>query len=282
MEVRRLSILGMGLLGGSLGLAVKKRINNCEIFGYAHRKETLDAAISMGAMDRGFSHAAEAVSGADLVVLCTPVLMLSPLLKEVAPNLAGGAVVTDVGSTKRSIVSEGEKALAGTGRQFVGSHPMAGSEKRGVQYARADLYEGAVCITTPTEKTDPAALEKVEGFWKALCMRVTRIEPNRHDQLLADVSHLPHAVAGALVAIQDDRALEICGKGFLDLTRIAGGDGGLWRDILLDNRDSVRGSIRRLSAELAALDQLLEEADSEGIKRWLEQASERRRGMGAK
>src|SRR5579859_5376267 len=221
MQVRRLSILGMGLLGGSLGLAVKSRLTGCFVAGYAHRNGTLDAALDMGAMDQGFGDPAEAVRSADLVVLCTPVLMISPLLRQIATSLSDGAVVTDVGSTKRSIVRDGEEILAGTGRHFVGSHPMAGSEKRGVQYAKADLYEGAVCITTPTGRTDPAALEKVEAFWESLGMRLTRIEPDRHDQLLSDVSHLPHAVAGALVAMQDERALEVCGKGFLDLTRIS-------------------------------------------------------------
>src|SRR5881392_751875 len=136
MQVRRLSILGLGLLGGSLGLAVKSRLNGCIVAGYAHRRETLDTAREMGAMDQGFSDPSEAVRGADLVVLCTPVLMISPLLRQIATTLTDGAVVTDVGSTKRSIVREGEEILAGTGRHFVGSHPMAGSEKRGVQFAK--------------------------------------------------------------------------------------------------------------------------------------------------
>ncbi len=279
MQVRRLSILGLGLLGGSLGLAVKSRLNDCFVAGYAHRRETLDSALTIGAMDQGFDDPAAAVEGADLVVLCTPVLLISPLLRQIATSLTDGAVVTDVGSTKRSIVRDGEEILAETRRHFVGSHPMAGSEKRGVQFAKSDLYEGAVCITTPTGRTNPAALEKVEGFWKTLGMRLTRIDPDRHDQLLSDVSHLPHAVAGALVAMQDERALEICGKGFLDLTRIAGGDGGLWRDILLDNQDCVRSSIRRLRAQLEGLDKLLETGDSEGIKRWLETASARRQEL---
>ena len=279
MQVRRLSILGLGLLGGSLGLAAKSRLNGCFVAGYAHRRETLDSALTIGAVDQGFTDPAESVRGADLVVLCTPVLLISPMLRQIATSLTDGAVVTDVGSTKRSIVREGEDILSGTGRHFVGSHPMAGSEMRGVQYARSDLYEGAVCITTPTDQTNPAALEKVEGFWKTLGMRLTRIDPDRHDQLLSDVSHLPHAVAGALVAMQDERALEICGKGFLDLTRIAAGDGGLWRDILLDNRDCVRASIRALRSQLDALDALLAKGDSGGIKSWLEIASARRQGL---
>jgi prephenate dehydrogenase len=278
MRVRRLSILGLGLLGGSLGLAAKRSISDCTVAGYAHRRETLDAALATAAVDEGFMDPAAAVKGADLVVLCTPVLMLSPLLGQIAAFLADDAVVTDVGSTKRSIVQAGEATLTGN-THFVGSHPMAGSEKRGIQFARADLFDGAVCITTPTPKTNPAALEKVEQFWKTLGMRLTRIGPDRHDELLADVSHLPHAVAGALVAMQDEQSLGICGKGFLDLTRIAGGDAGLWRDILLDNRDAIRQSIARLTGRLSGLDDLLKAGDSDAIKKWLETASARRKAI---
>ncbi|HEY8747495.1 MAG TPA: prephenate dehydrogenase/arogenate dehydrogenase family protein [Tepidisphaeraceae bacterium] len=268
----------MGLLGGSLGMAVKSALSGCVVAGYAHRKETLDLAMKAGAADEGFTDPLEAVRDADLVVLCTPVLMLSPLLRQLGPGLMDDAIVTDVGSTKASIVRDAERILGQRGR-FVGSHPMAGSEKRGVEFARADLFEGSVCITTPTAQTDLAALTTVEQFWTVLGMKVVRIDPVRHDELLADVSHLPHAVAAALVSIQEEAALGLCGKGFLDLTRIAGGDGGLWRDIFLDNRAAVRHSIGRLIDELKVLDSLLERGDSEGIKAWLSAASARRKKL---
>jgi prephenate dehydrogenase len=192
--------------------------------------------------------------------------------------LIEGAIVTDVGSTKRSVVEAGETLLP-PGVHFVGSHPMAGSEKRGLQYAREDLFKGAVCITTPTARTDPAALEKTEEFWRILGMRTIRLSPAEHDQLLSDISHLPHAVAAALVSMQHDKALRLCGKGFLDLTRIAGGDGGLWRDILLDNRDSVRQSVRSLLEQLRQLETMLETGSSEELKQWLDRAAARRRNM---
>jgi len=232
----------------------------------------------MGAIDESYEEPAAAVRGADLVILCTPVGMLSPLLSDIAPALAPGAILTDVGSTKRSVVTAAE-AVLGKGNPFVGSHPMAGSEKRGVQYARADLYDGAVCITTPTPRTHPDALNAVESFWRMLGMRMSRLSPEQHDLLLADVSHLPHAVAAALVAMQQDEALDLCGKGFLDLTRIAAGDGGLWRDILLDNRENVRRSVQRLHQHLDALLQLLEPGREEALKAWLDAAAARRRRM---
>jgi hypothetical protein len=172
----------------------------------------------------GYEDPARAVQGADFVVLCTPVGLLPDLLGRIAPALDAGAIVTDVGSTKATVVRSAERLHPGV--RFVGSHPMAGSEKRGVEHARADLYRGAVCITTPTDRTDPAALEQTEAFWRRLEMRVRRVSPEDHDRLICDVSHLPHAVAAALVTLQRDDALDLAGKGFMDATRIAGGDGG--------------------------------------------------------
>lgn len=279
MHPGRLSILGVGLLGGSIGLAVRQRIKGCQIAGYGHRRETLQKALALGALDEPYESAAAAVREADLVVLCTPVGNLPALLREIASDLREEAVVTDVGSTKRSVVESARQALPNHAR-FVGSHPMAGSEKRGVEFARADLFEGAVCITTPADHTDPAALKAVEAFWQTLGMRITRLSPAEHDRLLADVSHLPHAVAAALVAIQEKQGLKLSGKGFADLTRIAAGDPGLWRDILLDNRDNVRRSIDQLIEELQRLYRLLdEEGSAPGVQAWLDAAARTRQRL---
>jgi prephenate dehydrogenase len=169
---------------------------------------------------------------------------------------------------------------SGARARFVGSHPMAGSEKRGVQHASPDLFRDALCLTTPTEQTDPAALAEVEAFWRFLGMRTRRLSPDDHDRLIADISHLPHAVAAALVNLQSDDAVALCGRGFLDATRIAAGDGGLWRDIFLDNRDHLRGSIRRLCESLTGLLGRLESDQSDGLTAWLDAAAERRRRLG--
>jgi prephenate dehydrogenase len=238
--------------------------------------------LEVGAIDDGYDDPAAAVRGADLVVLCTPVGMLCNLLDRIAPALMAGAIVTDVGSTKRTIVAHGGKILtpASGSARFVGSHPMAGSEKRGVQYAQADLFRDALCITTPDESTDPDALAQVESFWRLLGMRTRRLSPETHDRLIADISHLPHAVAAALVGMQADEALALCGRGFLDATRIAAGDGGLWRDIFLDNRDNLRASVRRLQAALDGLLDRLEAGDADGVSRWLDEAAERRKRLG--
>ena len=233
----------------------------------------------MGAIDRGAGTAGEAVKGADLVVVCTPVGLVSAMFREIMGDLRDGALVTDVGSTKRSIVAAGEGAMP-AGVDFVGSHPMAGSEKRGVRFATADLFEQAVCITTPTARTSPVALGKVEEFWGMLGMEVHRLTPEEHDRRLADVSHLPHALAAALVSMQEDASLRLAGKGFLDATRIAAGDGGLWRDILVDNRDNLRDSINRLQQRLAEFLDRLNAADADGVKNWLDAAAARRQSLG--
>jgi prephenate dehydrogenase len=275
MQFKRLSILGVGLLGGSIGLAVKRIASRCEIVGYGHRPATLEAALRLGAIDRPAKSPSEAVEGSDLVILCTPVGIFQPLLQEIAGHLTPGAIVTDVGSTKRSVVQLAEQTLPAA-VHFVGSHPMAGSEKRGVEFARADLFTGALCIVTPTPRTDPGALAKVENFWTELGMRIKLLSPEDHDRLVCDISHLPHALAATLVAMQSDEALPLAGKGFLDSTRIAAGDAGLWRDILLDNADSVRSSLARLRAQLDELEKRLDPKQAQALFDWLQKASEKR------
>jgi prephenate dehydrogenase len=231
----------------------------------------------MGAIDEFTTDPKAAVEGADLVILCTPVGIFEPLLREIAPALRAGSIVTDVGSTKRSVCRIAEQILP-SGIHFVGSHPMAGSEKRGVEAAFAELYRGALCITTPTPKSDLAAVRQVESFWQMLGMRVTRVTPEDHDRLLADVSHLPHALAAALVLTQSDQSLPLAGKGYQDTTRIAAGDSGLWRDIFLDNADNLRDSINRLKQHLNRLELMLEPSKARELTQWLEQAASRRRG----
>lgn len=276
MRPRRLSILGVGLLGGSIGLAVRSVLNNeCTLVGYGHRAASLDTARDIGAIDEGYVEPAQAVRGADLVILCTPVGVFPELLRQIAPALKRGALVTDVGSTKRSVVAHAERTLP-SHVHFVGSHPMAGSDRRGVEFARTDLFQHAICITTPTPRTHARALQQIEDFWKLLGMRIVRLSPEEHDQRLADISHLPHAAAAALVAMQEDQSLPLAGKGFMDATRIAGGDGGLWRDIFLDNRDNLKQSLKRLTARLDELVKLLEEEDAEALRAWLDSAAERR------
>ena len=278
MRVGRLSIIGVGLLGGSIGLAVRSALNNCKIIGYGHRRETLERALEIGAIDESAADLKQAVQGADLVVLCTPVGLFGQVLAEIAESLKARAIVTDVGSTKRSVAQLAGKHL-NSSTYFVGSHPMAGSEKRGIEYARADLFQNALCILTPEPRTHAAALKEVEEFWRALGMRTCQMTPAEHDAALADVSHVPHALAAALVALQSDETMKLAGKGFLDATRIAGGDGGLWRDILVDNADNVRGSIDKLRRILDQFEGLLAPGRREELRAWLDSVAARRAAL---
>jgi prephenate dehydrogenase len=305
MALARLSIIGVGLLGGSLGLAVKKTVKDCRIIGCGHRTESLKKALELGAIDEFMTDPAAAVEGADFVILATPVGLFESVLSQISPALKDGAIVTDVGSTKRSVVALAERLLPET-VQFVGSHPMAGSEKRGVEFARADLFEGSVCIVTPGEQTHgggvgiwegeaPAephfregaarqeprppesnAVDTIERFWQSLGMRIIRMSPAEHDRRVAMISHLPHAVAAALVAIQDQTTLALAGKGFTDATRIAAGDGVLWRDIFLDNADALRAGLAQLRVQLGHLEALLDPTKAAELKAWLDQIAETR------
>ncbi|HYE21071.1 MAG TPA: prephenate dehydrogenase [Tepidisphaeraceae bacterium] len=275
MDLKRLSILGVGLLGGSIGLAARSKLSDCHIVGYGHRRETLTRAQEIGAIHEAADNLGDAVKDADLIVLCTPVLLFGEVLKGIAGSLKPEAIVTDVGSTKRSVVELAGRLLPAHA-SFVGSHPMAGSEKRGVEFARTDLFENALCILTPTDSSDAQAVTAVEEFWRLLGMRTCRMTPADHDAALADVSHLPHAVAAALVNMQRPEAMRLSGKGFLDATRIAGGDGGLWRDIFLDNADNVRASIARLRRALDEFEGLIRARDGEKLRAWLDAAAARR------
>jgi len=278
MQLRQLTILGVGLLGGSIGLAMRSAAPRCRIIGWGHRVQSLQLARQMGAIDQAETDPAAAVADSDMVILCTPVGTFETILRQISASLPRRCLLTDVGSTKRSIVR-----LAGSildkKANFVASHPIAGSDKRGVEFARADLFKNNLCIVTPTSTTPAAALKAIGSFWQMLGMRLAQLSPEEHDRLLADVSHLPHLLAAALVAMQDEPALQLCGQGFLDATRIAGGDGGLWRDILLDNADNLRGGMARFQAEISRVTNMLAAGEQDALRQWLTNAAQRRQKL---
>jgi len=276
MGFERISILGVGLMGGSVGLACRSLGSGLRITGYSHRPDELGRAVERGAIDSGTADPAAAVVDADLVILCTPIGLFNQLLQAIAPVLKPHTIVTDVGSTKRSIVRLAGKTLP-FGARFVGSHPMVGGEKHGIENARADLLSGALCIVTPPESHDADVVQKLENFWQSLKMRTVRMTPETHDQLTADISHLPHAVAAALVRIQSSQSLELAGRGFLDTTRIAAGDPTLWQDILLENRDNLRQGLVRIQNEIKQLLSNLDAGDASAVQEWLKGAAEQRR-----
>jgi prephenate dehydrogenase len=279
MPIARLSILGVGLMGGSVALAARKHLNSCRVLGYGHKNDTLQQAIRIGAIHEATSDPAAAVRDADLILLAAPVGQLSQILTSIASHVKQDAVVTDVGSTKRSIVSAADRILPAQLRgRFVGSHPMAGGERPGVAHAWADLLAGGLCILTPTPQTDPRSLDLVDQFWRAIGMRTTRMSPADHDRLVATASHLPHLLAVALMATQSDQSLDIGGRGLLDTTRLAAGDGSLWRDIFLDNADNLKEAVTHFRRRLDEVESLLDPAKTEQLKHYLDRiASQRRR-----
>lgn len=279
MDARRVAILGLGLMGGSLGYALSRLARPPQIVGFAHRPEVRARARKLGVVDEIHDTPSAAVRGADLVVLCTPVSALEGLMADAAGSLVEGAVVTDVGSTKRSVVAAASRLLPKS-VHFVGSHPMAGSEKKGIDFARPDLYDGAACVLTPTAGTHPTAIARVEAFWTKLQCRVHRMDPETHDQVLAYISHLPHLLAVNLVAIQPKGSAEIAAGGFRDMTRIAAGDPVMWRDIFVDNRDQIRTAAVALKAEIDRVLAMLDGNDPAVLQGYLNQVKEKKQTFG--
>ena len=281
MQFRKITIIGIGLLGGSLGLAARRRRLAKEIAGYARREQTIAECEKTGALDYATTDLLAAVSGADLVILCTPLARMRSLTEQFLPALKRGAIVTDVGSVKADVVRELETLVSRAGAHFVGSHPLAGGEKMGVLAARADLYANAVCVVTPTKKSNTAAVRKVEQFWKSLGACPVRLDAARHDLLVGRTSHLPHVAAAALAGLildpkQPKSQLGLCATGFRDTTRIASGSPEMWRDIALANRKNVAQAVDALVAELEKFQAALKKGDVKAVEKFFATAKERR------
>ncbi|MBN1526012.1 MAG: prephenate dehydrogenase/arogenate dehydrogenase family protein [Candidatus Omnitrophica bacterium] len=267
----KIAIIGVGLIGGSIGLAVKKRRLAKQVVGVFRRPSSLKKALKARAIDRGTLDTAEGVSGADLVIIATPVGLVPAMAKKAMPHMAKGAILTDVGSVKGFV----EREVVGSvsqGIKFVGSHPMAGSEKSGVEFAEADLFKGALTILTRTRRTDLAALRRIESFWKALGSRVKILSPEEHDARVALVSHLPHMVAQSLCLILDETSEPYAASGFKDTTRIAASDPAMWTDIAATNAPAIEKALDLLIRDLCWLKLLLSEGDVRSIGARINQA----------
>jgi len=279
---RRITLVGPGLLGGSLGLALRALPDPPEVRAWARRAETIADLENLGCVDVASGDLSEMVNGADLIVLATPVGVLPDLARRVAaePGFSSATVVTDMGSVKRCVVEQLEPIFDGTGRgHFVGSHPMAGSEKTGVAASREDLFKGAMCLLTPGEASDSVAVQQVDDMWRALGMRTLHLDAGEHDRSVARISHLPHLNAAALVMAALDENAEIAaltGPGFCDSTRIAAGSPEMWTEILLENREAVAEEIRRLQTQLGETLAFLDKVNEEDLRRYLAEAKRRR------
>ena len=267
----RIAVLGLGLLGGSVALASKQRgLAKC-VAGGARRPAAIEAVLARGIVDEagGFE---DAVRGADLVVLATPVFAMGDLVRSIAPHLQEGALVTDVGSVKAGL-AETLPGLLPRGVHYVGAHPMAGSHRSGIDHARGDLFDGAPCVVI--RGAPEAARDRVSGFWTALGARVVSRDAAGHDSEVAWMSHIPHvlafAFAGAL-KVAPAGADEVAGSGFRDFTRIANSDPELWGGILTSNQKAIAAPLQSVAESLAELGRAIETGDAEIVERWLAQA----------
>lgn len=271
-----IAIFGPGLLGGSLAMAVRKLWPKAELRVWARSIEKLEDVQQRELADMASTEAADVAAGASLLILATPICSMATLAETIAPVCAAGAIVTDVGSVKGSVVAALEPIFARASQAtFIGSHPMAGSERAGIEAARADLFEGARCLITPTENSDAAAVQRVESFWQALGCSTESMSPTVHDRKVARISHLPHVTASALVLAalsSDPSAMSCVANGFRDSTRIAAGDPELWTGILSDNRTEVLSSLTDLSTRITELVEILSNSNEEALRRFLASA----------
>jgi prephenate dehydrogenase len=262
------AILGPGLIGGSLALALAERGLAKRLMIYARSPHALDAIRTAGVDAELTGNPSEAVRDADIVILCVPIEAMAALVHEFRDALKPDALVTDVGSVKGSVDRDLAPLLEDRAL-WIGSHPMAGSEQGGFSAARADLFEGAAVILTPTRHTVQAAEQRAEEFWKSLGGRVVTLAPETHDRYVAQISHVPHLLAAALVCQASRESLELAGGGFRDTTRVASGSPDLWVEILLANRDAVGAQLDHLIRDLQAIRLALQKDEAAAIPRSL-------------
>jgi prephenate dehydrogenase len=274
----KITIIGVGLIGGSIGLAVKKRHLADVVCGVGRRVSSLKMAKAKGAVDIATLDLETSIKGADLVIIATPISLIPQYALKIVTlshMMRKGLIITDVGSTKAFIVSKLE-AILPKWIHFVGGHPFAGSEKNGVVNSSADLFVGAKTFLTPTRKTDKSALANLRRFWMAIGSEVVIISPKKHDKLVAALSHGPHITAAALVNSIDKKDIKFASMGFLDTTRIAAGDPLMWRDICLSNPDNIVKAIKKLEKKLTALSKAIRDKDTKVLMQHLEAAKEDR------
>jgi prephenate dehydrogenase len=270
MRIANLLIVGVGLLGGSIALAARRRGVAARVVGVGRRADVLEQARKEGMLDDTSLHLPDAAGEADLIVFCTPVDCIADQVLEAAAYCRPGTLLTDVGSTKAGIVRAVRGRLP-AGVEFVGSHPLAGSEKHGPAHARADLFEGRLVIVTPDKGASDNALSRIRAFWTELGARVRLMDAGEHDRALALTSHLPHLLSSALAGILTPDLNDLTASGFRDVTRLAAGLPGLWSAIFRDNQSSLLAALDRLEARLRQFRAALEQDDPAALEALLEE-----------
>lgn len=273
MKFKRITIIGVGLIGGSIGLAARKRHLAKEVVGVFRRSSTMKKALAKKAVDRATMSIAEGVKGADIIIVASPVYSIPELVHKAMRHAKEGAIITDVGSTKTWIIDKvAVFAKNWPGVSFVGSHPMAGSEHAGVEFSEADLLDGSPCIVTKQSGVSATAIKTVSSFWRSLGARVSILTPRQHDKAVALVSHLPHLAAFSLAGSVPESALKYAAEGFKDTTRVASSDPKLWADILISNRSEVLSSAETFKRQNNKLIEALRKSDYNGVVKILSNA----------
>ena len=268
----------MGLLGGSITLAVLRCLSGVKTVGFSHRPSTRKKAGKLEVADTVVDSLTESVCRADLVILATPICTFEKVFTQIADALPAGCIVTDVGSTKLLPHRWAIKCLPKAVR-YAGSHPIAGSEQRGIEFARDDLFDGADCILTTTKNTSVSAVRTLRRFWSALGCSVKIMSPAEHDRIFANVSHLPHITAAALVNAIKAEELRFAGKGFMDSSRVASGPANIWADILLTNVNNTVKGIDKVTAELSKLKKAIENSNRKQLEKLLQNARDKRSAL---
>jgi cyclohexadieny/prephenate dehydrogenase len=281
----RVALIGIGLIGSSLAHAMRRKKLAGEITGYARSEATRTKASELGLVDKVFATAREAVEGADLVILCSPVGTYAALAEEIAPALKPGAILTDVGSVKGAVVRDVQEHVP-PGVHFIPGHPIAGTEQSGPESGFAELFINRWCILTPLPGADPQAVEKLAEFWRACGSNVETMTPEHHDLVLAITSHLPHLIAYNIVSTAADleevtssEVIKYSAGGFRDFTRIAASDPTMWRDVFLNNKDAVLEMLGRFSEDLSALQRAIRWGDGDALFNIFSRSRQIRRGI---
>ena len=285
MRYNRVALIGLGLIASSMFWAIKRAGMTADVTGYARSAETRDTARRIGLCDRVCDSLIEAVKGADLVVLCVPVGVMGAIAAEIAPYLAPGATVTDVGSVKREVI-EAVGPHIPPGVHFVPGHPMAGTEHSGPESGFAELFDNRWCLLVPVEGSDPDAVAHLRAFWEALGSNVEEMEPDHHDLVCAVTSHAPHLIAYTMVGVADDlrrvtdsEVIKFSAAGFRDFTRIAASDPTMWRDVFLTNKDATLEILGRFTEELFALQRAIRTGDGDHLHAYFTRTRAIRRGI---
>ncbi|MDD5644053.1 MAG: prephenate dehydrogenase [bacterium] len=280
MKLKKVVIVGPGLIGGSIGKTLLTNKLSEKIVAVVRRESAVDEIIKAGAATSATLDLELALTGAEVVVLCTPVSVIADKIDSIENLISKECLVTDVGSTKKSIVQKLEKIFENKAL-FIGSHPIAGTEKRGVSAATDRLFHNAVCVLTPTGKTPPAAIARAHSFWKILGLKCIEMSPEKHDKILARISHLPHLAAYALVravtaGADIDMNAKLVGGGFLDTTRIASSPANLWADIFVDNKEEILSLAKEFIREINSIVDALKREDKNTLQKLLEESKTKR------